>query len=147
MSLTEQQRCYAEARMQGHSKKDAAVIAGCPEKSAAQAGSRLERHPNVLAYIARLKAIESETTPAAGMDALPSESEMKVFEDPMEMLLDAMNDRRLDIKTRLDVAKALLPYEHQKLGDGGKKEGQRNKAEKVVQGKFKPSPPPQLKLV
>lgn len=151
MSLTEQQRKYAEARMAGHSKKDAAMAAGCPEKTAAQAGSRLEKHPNVAAHLARLKALEAETVPGAGRDAqLPQGGggNSVFFEDPKDLLRHAMNDRALDMKTRMEAAKALMPFEHQKLGETGKKEQKESAAEGVVKGRFAPAAPPrQLKLV
>lgn len=152
MALTEQQRKYAEARFAGLSVRDSAVAAGCPEKSASQAGSRYEKHPNVLAHLARLKEIESEQLPAAGRDA-PSEPPAgfsdQFFEDPKDMLKHAMNDRRLDPKTRLQAAIALLPFEHQKLGESGKKEKQDQAALGAATGRFAPATPPprQLKLV
>ena len=40
MALTEQKRRYAAARLAGLGKKAAAIEAGCPEKTAAQAASR-----------------------------------------------------------------------------------------------------------
>lgn len=146
-ALTEQQRLYAEARLKGLTKKDAAIAAGCPEKTASQAGSRLEKHPHVLEHLARLKAIESKQNPSAGADPLPPGADDQFFDDPKEMLRHAMNDRRLDYKTRLEAAKSLLPYEHQKMGETGKKEGQATAAGKVVQGRFKQAPPPQMRLV
>lgn len=151
MALTEQQRKFAEARMAGLSIKEAAIAAGCPAKSAAQAGSRLEKHPNVLAHLARLKQVESDTQPGAGRDAPPPELELggEFFDDPKELLRHAMNDRRLDPKTRIQAAVALLPFEHQKLGESGKKQRQEKAAETVATGRFAPAAPPpsQLKLV
>lgn len=150
MALSEQQRKYAEARMSNMSIKDSAIAAGCPEKTASQAGSRLEKHPAVIAHLARLKTKESDTNSAAGRDKIPDSviATMPFFEDPAEMLRYAMNDRMLDPKTRLDAAKALLPYQHKKLGETGKKEDQGEAAKGAARGKFSPAaPPPQLKLV
>lgn len=146
VSLTEQQRRYAEARFNGMPKKEAAIAAGCPEKTAAQAGSRLEKHPNVLAHLVRLKSVESEKNPAAGRDPAPAE-QTQFFDDPKDMLKHAMNDRLLDYKTRLEAAKALLPYEHPKVGEAGKKENQQQAAGEVVKGRFKQAAPPQMRLV
>lgn len=42
--------------------------------------------------------------------------------DPKAFLLAVMNDPGSDAKLRVDAAKALMPYMHQKLGEGGKKE-------------------------
>lgn len=151
-ALTEQQRRYAEARMDGLGIRDAAIFAGCPEKTASQAGSRLEKHPNVVAHLARLKHVESETVPGSGHDAAPPGVDPAAddFEDPKEFLKHAMNDRRADLKTRMQAAIALLPFEHQKMGETGKKQQRDNEAGDVVKGRFapaKPPPSPQLKLV
>lgn len=149
MSLTKQQREYAEARFKGLSKKEAALAAGCPAKSASQAGSRLEKHPNVVAHLGRLKADESDNIPAAGRDVeVPGQLE-DFYEDPKELLREVMNDRTQDIKIRLQAATALLPYEHKKLGETGKKESSEEAAKGVAQGRFSPAQPPpsQLKLV
>jgi len=151
MALTEQQRKYAEARMSGASIKDSALAAGCPAKTASQAGSRLEKHPNVAAHLARLKHLESEAQPAAGRDAPPADVDLgdEFFEDPKDMLRHAMNNKRLDPKTRIQAAVALLPFEHQKRGEAGKKEQQADAAEVAATGRFAPAAPPsrQLKLV
>lgn len=151
MALTKQQSLYAEARFAGAGRRDAALAAGCPEKTATQAAAKLEKHPNVIAHLARLKHLESEATPAAGRDVVPAGVELseEFFDDPKEMLRHAMNNKRLDPKTRIQAAVALLPFEHQKRGESGKKEQQATAAESVVTGRFAPAaaPSPQLKLV
>ena len=153
MALTRQQTLYAEARFAGAGRREAALAAGCPAKTATQAAAKLERHPNVIAHLARLKHLESEATPAAGRDAVPPDVDVELggefFDDPKELLRHAMNDRRLDPKTRIQAAVALLPLEHQKLGESGKKQQQEKAAESVATGRFSPAAPPpsQLKLV
>lgn len=149
MSLTNQQRLYAEARFAGFSKKDAALAAGCPEKTAAQAGSRLEKHPNVVAHLARLKANESDSNPVAGRDVFPEgiDKNTKFYDDPMELLKSEMNNPLLDPKTRIQAATALLPYLHQKQGESGKKEKAEDAAQGAATGRFRMSAPPQLALI
>ena len=151
MSLTEQQRKFAEARFEGLGIRDAAIFAGCPEKTASQAGSRLEKHQNVVAHLARLKHVESENVPGAGQDAVPAGVALDDFyDDPKDFLRHAMNDRKLDTKARIQAAVALLPFEHQKMGETGKKQQRDSDAEGVVKGRFAPAKPPtspQLKLV
>lgn len=131
--------------------RDAAILAGCPEKSASQAGSRLEKHPNVIAYLARLKENESDNSEVAGRDAPPpgATGMGQFFDDPRDMLKHAMNNTLLEPKIRIQAAVALLPYEHKKLGETGKKEEQEGQAKTAAQGRFAPAPPPskQLKLV
>jgi phage terminase small subunit len=151
MALTKQQSAYAEARFAGAGKREAALAAGCPPKTATQAAAKLEKHPNVIAHLARLKHLESEASPAAGRDPLPPDVELggEFFDDPKDLLRHAMNDRRLDPKVRIQAAVALLPFEHQKRGEAGKKEQQADAAASVVTGRFAPAAPPspQLKLV
>lgn len=151
MSLTQQQRKYAEARMTGLSVRESALAAGCPEKTASQAGSRLEKHPNVIAHLARLKRVESETIPGSGADAPPALAidRGEYIDDPKDFLKKVMNDRLLDSKVRTQAAIALLPYDHAKLGETGKKEQKNQAAGQVVKGRFAPAAPPpaQMKLV
>ena len=65
-------------------------------------------------------------------------------DDPKAFLILLMNDVSQDARIRSDAAKALLPYTHQKLGEGGKKEERANAAKKVAGGKFAASEPPKL---
>lgn len=65
------------------------------------------------------------------------------YDDPAKFLAAVMNDSETDLKIRTDAAKALMPYKHQKLGEGGKKEQKQAAAEKVA-GRFSASAPPRL---
>ena len=56
--------------------------------------------------------------------------------DPRAFLLAVMNDGATEAKLRVDAAKALMPFMHQKLGEGGKKEQKQEAAEKAATGKF-----------
>ena len=73
-------------------------------------------------------------------------TESLAHKDPKVFLLALMNDLEADVKLRADAAKALLPFMHQKLGEGGKKDEKANAAKKASAGKFASSAPP-LKLV
>lgn len=64
------------------------------------------------------------------------------YSDPREFLRAVMNDLMTDAKVRVDAAKALMPYEHHKLGEGGKKEQKNEAAKKAGAGKFSSSAPP-----
>lgn len=66
--------------------------------------------------------------------------------DPLTFLLAVMNDGETDARLRIDAAKAALPFVHQKLGEGGKKEQKDEAAKKAAASVFAPSAPP-LKLV
>lgn len=56
--------------------------------------------------------------------------------DPLEFMLKLMADVGEDPKTRLEAAKAAIPYMHAKKGEVGKKEEKRTAAEKVKEGRF-----------
>ena len=70
-------------------------------------------------------------------------AEMLKHKDPKVFLLAVMNDAGSDARLRIDAAKALMPFIHQKLGEGGKKE-QREDAAKKVASRFAPAAPPKL---
>jgi len=67
--------------------------------------------------------------------------------DPKDFLLAVMNDGGTEPKLRVDAAKALMPFIHQRRGEGGKKEQAKEKAGQAAGGKFGPRQPPQLKAV
>jgi hypothetical protein len=74
-------------------------------------------------------------------DTLPSTS------DPLEFLKAAMNDAGLDMRVRVECARAMLPYMHQKTSEPGKKETAQQAAGKAAAGKYAPSRPPPLRSV
>lgn len=162
MALTGRKLKFAAAVLAGFSNKEAAIRAGYSPATASQAGSRLVKDPDVAAHIKgekncvkKLSSAASDAAPATdlGPDA-PSEhvsqgfdiSRVMLFSDPKEFLKAAMNDTKLDHKLRLDAAKALLPFEHQRMGEGGKKEEKDKAAEKAA-NKFTttPAPPPRAR--
>ena len=62
--------------------------------------------------------------------------------DPLVFLRDVMNDRELDMRLRIDAAKAMMPFTHQKKGENGKKDEQATAAKLASTGKYAPSKPP-----
>lgn len=115
--LTHQQRKYAENRASGMNKKQSAIAAGCPEKTASQAASRYERDPEVRAHMERLQSAEA--------------GEM-TFDCPLEFMRHMMNREEEEPKLRLDAAKALASYTVAKPGEKGKKEEQKEAAKRVA---------------
>ncbi len=138
MALTERKRLFAKAREEGKNCRESAIAAGCPEKTANQAGSRYERDPDVVALRRSIKAgIIGET----GEDPYGFEK----ADDPKKFLRQVMNCAIAEMRDRLDAAKALLPYEHRKLGEMGKKEVKDEAAkEQANQGNFRVRTPPKL---
>ena len=70
--------------------------------------------------------------------------ETLAHKDPKVFLLALMNDLEADVKLRADAAKALMPFMHTKLGEGGKKDQKQDAAKKVAGGKFAAAAPPKL---
>jgi phage terminase small subunit len=70
--------------------------------------------------------------------------EVKPSEDPRLVLLEVMNNTALDMKLRLDAAKALMPYMHSRKGEGGKKGERKAAAQVAAMGRFAPADKPRL---
>jgi phage terminase small subunit len=163
MALTPKKRRFIDALREGASKKDAAIAAGYSEKTASAAGSRLAKDLDVIAELHKLNALgpvkgavnKNEGDPATrGSSITPSadvqdggESRFDLaralnYSDPKAYLLAAMNDREMDPKLRVDAAKALMPFVHQRKGETGKKEDRQNAAEEAAAGLYGTSKPP-----
>lgn len=151
MALTGKKRLFADAVIAGKSNRDAAIAAGYSPKTASSAGSRLVKDPEVVAYLAEHRKGARKGGKAAP-EAAPPEKPTPTFDlnaalahrDPKSFLLAAMNDLKLDPKQRIDAAKALMPFMHPKLGEGGKKDQKQDAAKKAASGKFASAAPPKL---
>lgn len=130
--LTERKQRYAQARAEGKNILDSALYAGCPKKSARQAGSRYEKDKEVIAEIEAIKSgrySEKEEN---------KNTEIPQSDDPKNFLVNLMNDPSVDIVDRKDAAKTLMPYFHGKLGEKGKKLQKQEEAQKASKtGKFR----------
>lgn len=142
MAFTEQKRRYAAARLSGLTKKQAAIEAGCPEKTASQAATRYEKDPEVQAAMGRQVVIQSKADilPADPDPYIPSQAD-----DPVEFFKRMTNDLEADPKLRLDAAKAWAQFTMAKPGERGKKDEQQLAAEQA-ESRFFATPPP-LKIV
>lgn len=150
MALTGKKRAFADAVLAGFSNKEAAIRAGYSEATAGPAGSRLVKDKDISAFLAANK----KDVPVAGKVTAPPPAPVPTFDvsaallhtDPKAFLTAAMNDGALDPKLRIDAAKALMPFTHNKLGEGGKKD-QKNEEAKKVASRFAAAVPPKLKAV
>ena len=147
MALTGKKRLFAEALLAGKSNKEAALAAGYSAASASAAGSRLAKDKDVLAHLQRKAAATEKPKEVAPAPSVPPGSfdlsQALAHRDPRAFLLAAMNDALLEPKLRIDAAKALMPFEFAKKGEGGKKEQQADAAKKVA-SRFAPAAPPKL---
>ena len=144
MALTGKKRVFADAVLAGRSNKDAAIEAGYSAATASAAGSRLVKDKAVATYLIG-QGWSAAESPKRAPSQCPVESAPAVSEgsadygytdDPQVLLIAMMNDTGLDARVRGDFAKALMPFKHQKLGEGGKKDQKQAAAEKAATGKF-----------
>lgn len=143
MPLTGRKRAFADAVLAGLSNKDAAIAAKYSPATASAAGSRLVKDAEVAKYLAQRRVEPAKPAVVEPERAAFDLNALVMHSDPKTFLLAAMNDAELDLKIRVDAAKALMPFVHQKLGEGGKKEQQKDAANKVA-SRFAPAPPPKL---
>lgn len=163
MALTAKSKAFAQAVVDGMSNKDAAISAGYSEKTAMQQGSKLAKLPEVITYIAKLKAdkkltstdekltsskpkssssvqvvkvekIESGPEQAHGQFVGRDEISRGAKDDPLEYLKSVWTDEGEDPKLRLDAAKAAMPYIHGKVAEKGKKETKADEAKAAAKG-------------
>ncbi|MDA3507331.1 hypothetical protein [Acinetobacter junii] len=135
MALTQKKKDFAAAKMQGKSNKESAVLAGYSERSAGAKGSQLADDPDVIAYLASLNS-----QGGGGLDATPLgeaaiQAEFKDMEDvnnSLDFLQWVYKNPRVDRKTRIEAAKAALPYEFGKVGEMGIKDGRAAAAGEVA---------------
>jgi phage terminase small subunit len=154
MALTGKKRAFADVVLAGLSNKDAAIAAGYSSATAAQAGSRLVKDPDIAQYLAeqkkacRKKPVDKSASAAPAAPQRPpfDLAALVNFSDPKAFLKAVMNEPKVDLKQRVEAAKALMPFEHQKKGEGGKKEAQADAA-KQAGNKFGTPRAPGLKRV
>jgi phage terminase small subunit len=153
MALTGKKRIFADAVLAGRSNRDAAIAAGYSAKTASAAGSRLVKDAQVIEYIKeRRKAGRKAPSAAAAKTVEEAPKAKPKFDlatalshsDPKAFLLAAMNDIELEPRQRIEAAKTLMPFMHQKLGEGGKKDAAADAAKKAAGGKFAAPAGPRL---
>ncbi|MBD8531561.1 MULTISPECIES: terminase small subunit [unclassified Massilia] len=147
MALTGKKRAFADAVLAGFSNKEAAIRAGYSEATASAAGSRLVKDKDVKA---RLDQAHQGTSDATSKRTLPTGPdpadviEIPHTADPIEFLTTVMNEPAADLRYRMDAAKAMLPFKHKKLGEGGKKDQKQDAAKQAGAGRFSATAPPKL---
>lgn len=147
MALTEKMKKFARAIVDGATNKEAAISAGYAEKTASQQGSKLRNDSEIIVYIEKLKAekegrtltpSKSQVKPeSSGEDENPFEDNY-AKDDPLQFLIDVMNDKENEMGLRLHAAKSALPYVHGKVAEKGKKETKEDAAKNAANsgGKF-----------
>lgn len=139
--LTDKQQAFVANKAAGVANREAAIAAGYAEGSADVSAHRLMQKPTIKA------AINAARNAAPGSDAptMPKAS----YSDPLDFLKDVMNHPQLPIAMRADAAFKILPYQHARIGEVGKKQTKKDNAAVIARGrhKFATKAPPQLTVV
>lgn len=155
--LTPTQELFFQATLRGEKPEQAAISAGL--KSPKPSGFRMRKHPAIVAALAAVGISTSgvkppkpsATGPGSEEDAAAELATIEIpeTEDPKVFLTALMNSPKAGVKARLEAAKALLPFEHSKIGEKGKKETKADGAKQTAAGSdvYATRKPPSLKAV
>lgn len=147
---------FLQATLRGATPKEAAIAAGLSEKSARVAGARM-RKKKVIVDALSVIGIATPGVPTDGPQVTHGESEAEEVvdiglpqtEDSLEFLEAVVANPSIPLGRRLEAAKTLLPFQHAKIGEKGKKatkaEGAANAA--AEGNKFGARAAPALKAV
>ncbi len=145
--LTDKQAAFVANKAGGATIRDAAIAAGYAVGSADVAGQRLMQKP---AIRNALKAATKGVRKDDGQYTPPTMPRAS-YADAKEFLADVMNHAQLPIAVRADAAKQLLPYQHARLGETGKKATKKENAAEISgrgrASKFGPKTAPHLRIV
>ena len=142
--LTDKQRAFAVNKAAGVKHREAAIAAGYAPTAAAQQASILMSRPDIKAAIKAAKKLMTNgvmpegvnIATEAGLDPKKNSMPKSHYADPVTFLEDLMNHQHVPLAVRADAAKQLLPYKHARIGEKGKKETAKDRAE-LIAGKGK----------
>lgn len=158
--MLDNRRVFAEWVARGVPHAEAAHRAGYEPSTCPRTARSLMRDREVLDHIARCKLLASQeatthTLPLPS-DPPPDDSELRdpliipgSNGDSLAFLIAIMDNPRIDLTRRMDAAKTLVPFQHGKIGDAGKKKTQLKEAQVVAGqgGAYSPQSPPALRAV
>lgn len=119
---------FVAAIVRGLNQTEAAIAAGLSEKSAQAAGARLRKKKSVVDALAAI----GFSTPGAPITIPTSKAQdpeaeeepiddLPKTEDSLEFLEAVVANPRIPLGRRMEAAKTLLPFQHAKIGEKGKK--------------------------
>lgn len=141
---------FVESTLRGNGPKQAAIDAGLSEKTAASAGSRLRKDHKVVATLAAIGFATPGVTdaPPKPRTAAAQEHGEESEDDPLadlpqttdskEFLEAVQSNPNVQLSKRMEAARQLLPYQHARVGEKGKKESKQDSAADTRGGKFGP---------
>ena len=159
--LNETQRKFVAATLRGAGPKEAAIAAGLSPDTAGPAGARMRKHPKVVAALGAVGvptpgANPDTNKPAPSEDraptiSLPGEEEEEPIDDlpkttdAKEFLEAVVASPNVKLAQRMEAAKTLIPFQHGKIGEKGKKETKADSAKVAsTSGRFATPAPPKL---
>lgn len=141
--LTEKQQKFAINKAAGVRNREAAIAAGYAANSADVAAAKLMQREDIRKAI---KAASAACAKPEGVDIDPMPR--KRYPDALTFLADVMNGPKLPVALRVDAAKALMPYQHARMGEVGKKEKVKERADALTRkSRFSPKAPPTLRAI
>lgn len=147
---------FLQALLRGATPKDAAIAAGLSEKSARVAGARMRKKKVIVDALAVIGiATPGAPTSSPAVTHVESEPEevadigLPQTEDSLEFLEAVVANPNIPLGRRLEAAKTLLPFQHAKIGEKGKKATKADSAKETASGSdvYATRKPPALKAV
>lgn len=119
---------FLQALLRGATPKEAAIAAGLSEKSARVAGARMRKKKVIVDALAVI-GIATPGVQLVSPTATHSEPEVEeepiddlpVTTDSVEFYEAVLANPKIALSKRMEAAKNLLPYQHAKIGEKGKK--------------------------
>lgn len=148
--MTPKMQAFINAIAAGAPNLEAAVAAGYSRATAHQAASRLLAHPEVKKGLKAARKQQAASSVAIKKGEKPPEGATAMrggHKDSLEFMEEIMGEATLPLALRFEAAKQLLPYQHARIGEKGKKESKQDAAREVGRGKFAPKKPPALHVV
>lgn len=138
--MTPKMRRFVALKAMGVANKEAAIQAGYAANSADVSAGKLMMRADI-------KAAIEEAQTSSGSEAAQGMPRQH-YPDSLTFLVDVMNHAAFPVAMRMDAARHLLPYQHAKLAEQGKKAKRKEEADKQTKaGRFRSDAPPHLRLV
>lgn len=148
---------FVAATVRGATPEEAAIAAGLSEKTARVAGARLRKKKSVVEALAAIGfttpglpiVIPAAAVPAPTAEPEPEFDDLPITTDSIEFYEAIMSNPKIPLSKRMEAAKNLLPFQHAKIGEKGKKETKADGAKQAAAGgdAYATRKPPSLKAV
>lgn len=131
--LNSRQQIFVTAKVAGLKNEAAVISAGYSPANPKAMGTKLMKLPNVIAAIKKAQGPRAHKTVDDTQPLLKDR-----YTDPLSFMRDCMNNPQMPTSVRFEAAKQMLPYEHARVGEKGKKETKQDKAHDLAgKGRYK----------